>query len=195
MCKKQWQTGRRVRVKETQPSLDRPQALRAIAQFKDHIILIVHSSTTRVVTFEHRATLLSLFFDWKERKENKKFLTITRRHLLSSVCTRSVDIGLLHWPIYMYICIYAVGRPSSRTDNTFLGLPSETTIKNRASIQQERSIIAGVRWAMRLVRDAQIDRPYFLKSETSALSFSLFSMSLLSLRYDHARIFSTGWLD
>lgn len=38
-----------------QPSVDRPQALRAIARFKDHIILMyTEGHIARVVTFEDR---------------------------------------------------------------------------------------------------------------------------------------------
>lgn len=60
-----------VQVKETQPGIDRPQALRAIAQFKDYIILMYTAAL-----LEHLRSSIdisfSLSFNSKKRRKKKK---------------------------------------------------------------------------------------------------------------------------
>lgn len=60
-----------VQVKETQPGIDRPQALRAIAQFKDYIILMYTAAL-----LEHLRSSIdisfSLSFNSKKKRKKKK---------------------------------------------------------------------------------------------------------------------------
>lgn len=60
-----------VQVKETQPGIDRPQALRAIAQFKDYIILMYTAAL-----LEHLRSSIdisfSLSFNSKKKEEKKE---------------------------------------------------------------------------------------------------------------------------
>lgn len=60
-----------VQVKETQPGIDRPQALPAIAQFKDYIILMYTAAL-----LEHLRSSIdisfSLSFNSKKKRKKKK---------------------------------------------------------------------------------------------------------------------------
>lgn len=103
-----------VQVKETQPGIDRPQALPAIAQFKDYIILMYTAAL-----LEHLRSSIDISFSLsfnskkKERKRKKKKIpTITRRCPAQQCLYAICHVSLLHWPIS------TVGRPSSRKDNT-----------------------------------------------------------------------------
>lgn len=115
-----------VQVKETQPGIDRPQALPAIAQFKDYIILMYTAAL-----LEHLRSSIdisfSLSFNSKKKKKEKEKRKKSPRSLdvvpLSSVCMRSVTL------------VSSTGRyqPSVALlpEKTILvGLPLKTTIKN-----------------------------------------------------------------
>lgn len=106
-----------VQVKETQPGIDRPQALRAIAQFKDYIILMYTAAL-----LEHLRSSIDISFslsfnskkkeEKKRKRKKKKIPAITRRRPAQQCLYAICHVSLLHWPIS------TVGRPSSRKDNT-----------------------------------------------------------------------------